>query len=218
VDGLLLFSLNPAEDDVRRISQENIPTVLVETSHPALPYVFIDDVVGAQTAVQHLIDLGHHKIAYISDYLDDPFGIFSRNRYLGYCRAHQVVGLPVRPEYHRQDDHSRENGRRMALDLLSLPDPPTAIFAFSDELALGVLEAARDLNLTVPADLSVIGYDDIELAHFAQLTTIRQHLFESGVQGVELLLDAIDNPETAFVQLELPTELVIRRTTAPPKN
>lgn len=216
VDGLLIFSLNPTEDDIRRISQENIPTVLVETAHSELPYIFLDDVVGAQMAVQHLIDLGHRRIGFISDYLDDPFGIFSRNRYLGYCRAHEATGLPVRPEYHRQDEHTRENGRRMALDLLRLPDPPTAVFAYSDELALGVLEAARDLNLKVPGDLSVIGYDDIELAHFTQLTTIRQHLFASGVQGVELLLDAIDNPATPFVQLQLPTELIIRQTTAPP--
>jgi DNA-binding LacI/PurR family transcriptional regulator len=216
VDGLLLFSLNPTDDDVRRISQENIPTVLVETAHPGLPYVFLDDTSGAQIATQHLIDLGHRRIAFISDYLDDPFGIFSRNRYLGYCQAHQAAGLSVCPEYHQQNDHSRENGRRMALNLLSLPNPPTAIFTFSDELALGVLEAAHDLNLNVPGDLSVIGYDDIELAHYAGLTTIRQHLFESGVQGVELLLDAIDNSETSPTQLQLPTELIIRQTTAPP--
>jgi DNA-binding LacI/PurR family transcriptional regulator len=219
VDGLLLFSLNPSDDDVRRIFQESIPTVLVETAHPELPYIFVNDTAGMQTAVQHLIDLGHRKIGFISDFLDDPFGIFSRNRYAGYCRAHEATGLPVRPEYHRQDEHSRENGRRMALDLLRLPDPPTAISTFSDELALGVLEAARDLNLNVPGDLSVIGYDDIELAHYVQLTTIRQHLFESGVQGVELLLDAIDNSETSLIQLQLPTELVVRQTTAlPPKS
>jgi DNA-binding LacI/PurR family transcriptional regulator len=216
VDGLLIFSLNPTEDDVRRISQENIPTVLVETSHADLPYIFLDDIAGAQTAVQHLIGLGHRKIGFISDYLDDPFGIFSRNRYQGYCQAHHVAGLPVRPEYHRQDEHNRENGGRMALDLLNLPDPPTAIFAFSDELALGILEAVQELNLSIPGDLSIIGYDDIELAHFAGLTTIRQHLYESGVQGVEILLDAIDHPDTALTQLQLPTELVIRRTTAPP--
>jgi DNA-binding LacI/PurR family transcriptional regulator len=217
VDGLLLFSLNPSEDDIRRISQENIPTVLVETCHPELAYVFVDDVIGAQTAVQHLIDLGHRRIGYISDYLDDSFGIFSRNRYLGYCQAHHAAGLPVEPQYHCQDEHSRENGRRMALHLLSLPTPPTAIFAYSDELALGVLEAVHELNLNVPHDLSVIGYDDIELAHFAQLTTIRQHLCESGIQGVELLLDAIDKPDSPLTQLQLSTELVIRRTTAPPK-
>lgn len=216
VDGLLIFSLNPTDDDVRRISQENIPTVLVETAHPGLPYVFLDDVVGAQIAIQYLIELGHRKIAYISDYLDDPFGIFGRNRYAGYCQAHKAAGLPIRPEYHQQNEHSRENGRRMALELLTLPDPPTAIFAYSDELALGVLEGARELKLNVPADLSVIGYDDIELAHFAGLTTIRQHLFESGVQGVELLLDAIDKSETSPTQLQLPTELILRQTTAPP--
>lgn len=217
VDGLLIFSLNPTEGDLRRIFQENMPTVLVETAHPGLSYVFLDDIAGAQTAVQYLIELGHRKIGYISDYLDDPFGIFSRNRYLGYCRAHEAAGIPIRLDYHLYDEHNRENGRRMAVSLLTLPDPPTAIFAYSDELALGVLEAARELNLAVPGDLSVMGYDDIELAHFAQLTTVRQHLFESGVQSVELLLDAIDNPDTSLTQLELPTELVIRQTTAPPK-
>lgn len=217
VDGLLIFSMTLSESDVRRICQEEIPAVLVETSHPALPSIFVDDVAAAYSAVKHLIDLGHRRIGYISDYLDDPFGTFSRNRYVGYQQAHEEAGLPVCPDYLRQDDHSRANGRRMALELLHLPHPPTAIFAYSDEFALGVLDAAGELNLQVPRDLSVVGYDDIELAHFAQLTTVRQHLFDSGVQGVEVLLDAIDNKsETSPIQLQLPTELVIRHTTAPP--
>jgi DNA-binding LacI/PurR family transcriptional regulator len=219
VDGLLIFSLNPTQDDLRRIRQENIPAVLVEAYHPELPHIFLDDVAAARNAVQYLIDLGHQKIAYISDYLDDLFNSgFNRNRYMGYRQALEAAGLPVRPEYHRQGWHSRENGCQMALDLLNLPDPPTAIFAFSDELALGVLEGARDLGLQVPGDLSVVGYDDIELAHFAQLTTVRQNLFESGVQGVELLLDTIENPDATPTQLQLPTKLVIRKTTAPPKG
>lgn len=218
VDGLLIFSMNLSEEDVRRISQEKIPTVLVETAHPVLSSISVDDVAAARTAVEHLISLGHQKIGYISDYLDDPFGAFSRNRYLGYCQAHELAGLPVRPEYLRQNEHSRANGRCMGLELLNLPDRPTAIFAYSDEFALGVLDAARELNLNVPGDLSVIGYDDIELAHFAQLTTMRQHLFQSGVQGVELLLDVIENQDTSPTQLQLPTELVIRQTTAPPQE
>lgn len=97
---------------------------------------------------------------------------------------------------------------------LSLPDPPTAIFTFSDEMALGVLETARDLKLDVPGDLSVVGYDDIEVAQFIQLTTVRQQLFESGVHGIDLLLDAIAQPDGANDNLQLPTELVTRRTTA----
>jgi LacI family transcriptional regulator len=216
VDGLLIFSMTPAEDEVRRTLQENIPAVLVEAAHPDLSYIFLDDVTAAQNAVQHLIELGHQKIAYVGDYMDDPFGIFSRNRYLGYCQAHRAAGLPIESNYLRQEEHSRENGRRMALELLNLPVPPTAIFAYSDELALGILEAARDSNLNIPGDLSVVGYDDIELAHFAQLTTIRQHLYESGIQGIELLLDAIEKPDTPPVQFQIPTELVIRHTTAPP--
>ena len=218
IDGLLIFSINPTEDDVRRFRQGNIPTVLVEAIHPDLPHISIDDVAGAKTAVKYLIELGHRKIAYISDFLEDPFGSnFSRHRYEGYRQALEEAGISFRPEYHRQSWFGREEGRQLTMELLNLADPPTAIFAFSDELALGVLEAARDLNITVPQELSVVGYDDIELANFAQLTTIRQNLFLSGIQGVELLLNAIENPENPPSQLQLPTELIVRYTTAPPK-
>lgn len=216
VDGLLIFSLKPSEEDLHRIHQHNIPIVLVEVSHPGFSHITIDDTVGARMAVQHLIDLGHRKIAYVSDYLDDPFGIyFSRNRYLGYCEALEDADIPIEPTYLREARNGRVGGRKMALELLNLPDPPTAIFAFSDEMALGVLEAARDLGVSVPGDLSVVGYDDIESAHFAQLTTIRQHLYESGVRGVEMLFDAIQHPDSPPTSLQFPTELIVRHTTAP---
>ena len=218
-DGLLIFSITPTHVDLRRIRQQSIPIVLVEASHPDLSHIFIDDVAAARVAVEHLITLGHRKIAYISDYLEDPFGSnFSRNRYKGYCQALEEAGIDVQPEYHRQGWFGREEGRQMAIELLNLDNPPTAIFAFSDELALGVLEAARDLGVDIPGDLSVVGYDDIELANFAQLTTIRQHLFESGVQGVEFLLNTIDKPDAPACHLQLPTELIIRSTTAPPSK
>jgi DNA-binding LacI/PurR family transcriptional regulator len=219
IDGLIIFSLNPTEDDLRRLSTANIPTVLVEAFHPNLHSIFLDDVAASRHAVEYLIALGHRKIGYISDYLDDPFGsLYSRNRYSGYRQALQAAGLPVRPDYHRQVWPGREEGYQMAFDLLNLDDPPTAIFAYSDELALGVLEAARDLKFTVPVDLSVIGYDDIRLAQFAQLTTVRQYLFESGVQGVELLFEVINTPTMPLVHRQLPTELIIRQTTAPPSR
>lgn len=215
VDGLLIFSLKPSEEDLHRIHQHNIPIVLVEVSHPGFSHITIDDTVGARMAVQHLIDLGHRRIAYVSDYLDDPFEIyFSRNRYLGYCEALDDANIPIESAYLREARNGRVGGRKMALELLNLPDPPTAIFAFSDEMALGVLEAARDLGLNVPADLSVVGYDDIELAHFAQLTTVRQHLHESGVRGVEMLFNAIQNPDAPPTCFQFPTELIVRHTTA----
>ena len=191
---------------------------MVEAYHPTLHSLLLDDTTATQNAVQYLIDLGHRKIAYINEPLDDPFGFpFSRNRYRGYCQALEKAGIPLNPNYYREDLYGREEGRKMALDLLSTSDPPTAICTYCDIYALGVLEAARELNLKVPHDLSVVGYDDIELARFAQLTTIRQHLFKSGILGIEMLLDAIHQTDTPTNQLQLSTELIVRRTTAPPK-
>jgi DNA-binding LacI/PurR family transcriptional regulator len=104
----------------------------------------------------------------------------------------------------------------MAKQMLSLAEPPTAIVAASDIQAVGVLEAARELGLRVPEDLSVIGYDDIEIADMMQLSTMRQLLFESGQHGAESLLETLDNPEVRPAQAVLPTELVVRNTTSPP--
>lgn len=222
VDGLLVFSLGLCDDDVQRIEQANLPTVLVETSHPALPHIFVDDTAATRVAVTHLIDLGHRHIVYLSDHREDVFDSgFDRNRYLGYCQALEMAGIPIRPEYYWRGSPDREERRRTLGAQLTAPDAPTALFAFADELALEVLEVARDLNLSIPGDISVVGYDDIETARFAQLTTVRQYLFESGLQGVEILLDAIDSLENSraapsLTQLQLPTQLVVRRTTGPP--
>lgn len=219
IDGLLIFSLAPSNDDLHRIAQGNIPVVLVEGYHPDVYSISLDDVAGSRQAVEHLIKLGHKKIGYIGDYLDDPFGTyFSRNRYKGYCLALESASLPVQPDFQRLGWHDRSEARQMTKELLDLPDPPTAIFAFSDEQALGVIEAARELGLAIPDDLSVVGYDDIRLAHFAQLTTVRQNLFESGIMGVEALLGLIENPTRPPQHIQLSTELVIRHTTAPPPN
>jgi DNA-binding LacI/PurR family transcriptional regulator len=97
-----------------------------------------------------------------------------------------------------------------------LDDPPTAIFTFSDTQAIGILEAAQELGLRVPEELSVIGYDDIEIAEYLHLTTIRQSLFHSGVEGGQILLDAMATNTQHPQEIVLPTELVVRRTTAPP--
>ena len=107
------------------------------------------------------------------------------------------------------------SGVSLASDLLATSDPPSAIVAASDTQAFGALEAARDAGLRVPGDVSVIGYDDIEIAEYLGLTTIRQPLFALGVEGVELLLDSIANPPPAPRRVLLPVELVVRGTTAP---
>jgi len=219
VDGLLIFSLDLTDDNLYQLQQEKIPTVLIETTHPQLSHLYFNDVAAARKAVEYLIDLGHRKIFYINEDLNDPFGSVNRhNRYLGYCQALQAKNLQVYPAYYREGWHRREKGRLVALDILKLPDRPTAIFTFSDELALGVLQAAQELGINVPHELSVMGYDDIELAQFAHLTTVQQHLFETGVQGVEMLFNVIHKKPDLPLQQELPTDLIIRQTTAPLGN
>lgn len=215
VDGLLLISLPPTDEDAERFLEAEVPVVLVDSPHPWLHQVIIDDVEGGRKAAQHLIDLGHRKIAYLSDYLESPFNfVSSRHRFEGYRQALAEADIAYCPEYQVQGEHGRGQARTMAHELLSLPDPPTAIFASSDTQAFGVLEAAQRAGVKVPDDLSVIGYDDIEVAEYLGLTTINQPLFASGVEGAKLLLEAIDKPVSHVKRVLLPTELVVRFTTA----
>ncbi len=217
VDGVLIVSLTPRDGDVKPFKKANVPIVLVDAHHASLArlnQVITDDIAGGRAATQHLIELGHRRIAYLSDCLDEPFNFTSsRDRLAGYQQALQAAGIPFRPDYHVQGEHGRVEARRLAAQLLARPDRPTAIFAASDTQAMGVLEAARDTGLRVPDDLSVIGYDDIEIAEYLGLTTMSQKLYQSGQRGVELLLTTLRDPEAAPVAEVLPAELTVRGTT-----
>jgi len=219
VDGVLIISLSPRNEDIPFLESADVPIVLVDANHPSLTSlnrVIVDDVEGGEKATQHLIDLGHRKIGYISDPLENPFNFTSSKfRYQGYRQALENAGIPFKAEYHRQGEHGHYEAEHLAAELLTLPDRPTAIFAASDTQAMGVLEAARNAGLSVPEDLSVIGYDDIEVAEYLGLTTIRQLLFESGQRGVELLLERLDTPDGEPVCEVHSTELIVRKTTAP---
>ncbi|NCF65505.1 MAG: substrate-binding domain-containing protein [Chloroflexi bacterium] len=219
VDGLLIVSLRPTDSDMEQFLEAAIPSVIVDASHPQLNSIVVDNVQGGRTATQHLIDLGHVKIGYISDFPDNPFNLSPvHDRHLGYLQAIQEVGIPYRPTYYREGSLDSQEACYLAEELLTLPDPPTAIFAYSDMQAIGVLEAARDLGLRVPEDLSVIGYDDIEAAEYLRLTTMRQSLFDSGVKGAKLLLDVMEDLLPQPQEIILPTELVIRSSTAMPSQ
>ena len=217
VDGLIILSLRPTDSDMEQFLLAGVPGVIVDASHPQLNSVIVDNVAGGRLATQHLIDLGHTKIGFISDYPDNPFNISPvQDRHEGYLSALDQAGIPMRPDYYREGTLDSQEARCLALELLSLADPPTAIFAYSDTQAIGVLEAARELEMRVPQDLSVIGFDDIEAAEYMQLTTVRQSLFDSGVTGARLLLDTMAQIPSAPQEILLPTELVIRSSTAEP--
>ena len=217
VDGALIMSFTPRDHDVARFRRSGVPVVLVDAYHPKLHSVHEDSERGGFLATQHLIELGHQRIGFISDTFDDPFNFTSRSysRFEGYRKALKTAGIHFHETWHRQGEHSRLMARHLTLEILQAPDAPTAIFAASDTQAMGVLEAARALKLRVPADLSVIGYDDLEIAEYLGLTTVRQALFESGQKGAELLLAALENPTSKISAVKMPVELVQRKTTAP---
>ena len=218
-DGVIILSLSPRDQDIALIARADVPIVLVDANHPSLTdlnRVVVDDINGGYSATRHLIDLGHRRIGYISDFLENPFNFTSnRDRYIGYQRALMDSEIPIDPDLHRQGEHGRLEAYQMALNLLQITDPPTAVFAASDTQAMGVLQAARELGLSVPEDLSIIGFDDIEVAEYLGLTTIHQELYYSGQRGVELLLRILDDSLDGPVCEILPTELIVRNTTAP---
>jgi LacI family xylobiose transport system transcriptional regulator len=126
--------------------------------------------------------------------------------------------MPIAPEWIRFGDFQRDGGERHASELLRMPDPPTAIFAGNDAQALGVLHAAAALGLTVPDDLSVVGFDDLAIAELAhpRLTTVHQPLREMAEQATRLVLQLLDQPRPEVTRIELATRLVVRDSTARP--
>jgi DNA-binding LacI/PurR family transcriptional regulator len=221
-DGLLVISLPPREEDVSRLSSAAIPVVVIDAHAPTiegLPHVVGDDISGGQAATWHLLELGHRRIAFVGDQFDNPFGFTSsRHRFIGYERALTAVGIRPRSDLVALGAHSRYEARELATRLLAGPERPSAIVAASDTQALGVISAAHEAGLHIPDDLSVVGYDDIEIADYVELTTVRQHLFESGRVGAELLLAEIRARSAAPPSIVLAPEVVVRGTTAPLKE
>jgi DNA-binding LacI/PurR family transcriptional regulator len=215
LDGLLSISLCPPEPELDRLAAAGVPLVLVDHSHDRLPAVHTDDVAGARLATEHLLALGHRRIAFLGDAEADGDGFTSSAaRRGGYQRALAEAGVEADPTLVRRGPHGREAAMALTRELLGLANPPSALFAASDTQAVGALEAAAAAGAQVPGDFSVVGYDDIELARYAGLTTVAQPLEESGARGAELLLAALDGIPAAGQQL--PVELVARETTGPP--
>jgi LacI family transcriptional regulator len=216
-DGLLVVSLPPPAGSLARLAEAGVPVVLLDTRGDGVPAVVTDDVEGGRVATRYLLDLGHERIAFIGDDPDNPFGFTSSgDRERGYVEAMTTGGVEVRREFIRHGPHVRSVARRLTEELLARQKAPTAIFAASDTQALGVLEAVRAAGLKVPRDLSVVGFDDIELSSYAGLTTVQQPLYQSGLKATSLLLEALDTGPLAPVEHELPLELIVRETTGAP--
>ncbi len=220
-DGLLIVSMPPPATDLDRLAAAGVPVVLLDARGHGVPAVVTDDVEGGRIATRHLLGLGHERIAFIGDDPANPFGFTSSaDRERGYRESLAEAGLAERPEDVCHGPHVREVARDLAGRLFDRPAPadrPTAVFAASDVQALGVLEAARARGIAVPDELSVVGFDDIEVSSYAGLTTVRQPLLASGKAAVALLLEALTSEEPPTPEIHhLDLDLVVRSTTAPP--
>jgi LacI family transcriptional regulator len=213
LDGLVIMSLPVGEPEARRLLEHEIPTVLIEYPHPELNSVEIDDVAGGRLAAQYLLKKGHRRIAFLGDTDLPEYAIHPVSRRLvGFRQALGEAGIVTPEPLVRLAPYTQEQTRQVANELLHLPEPPTAIFAATDFQALGVLKAARQLQVRVPEDLAVIGFDDLDWAEYADLTTVRQHLDESGRLAVEILLSHITDPSRPPQHVHIPLSIIERAT------
>lgn len=214
--GLIIATSRLTQERQRRLAEAAMPLVLIDPINrvESLASVGSSNWQGGLTAVQHLLQLGHRRIALIRGYpclVDDA-------RYHGYVAALSEAGVVVDPELVKRADFRFQPAVAAALDLLSRSDRPTGVFAANDLEALGVMEAARRLGLRVPVDLSVVGFDDGVLAATAspQLTTVRQSFAQMGEVAYRILNEQIEGRESEALHVELATTLLVRESTAPP--
>ena len=216
VDGLVVISIAPRDDEVARTQAARVPMVLLDVSHPSVPSIDVDDVGGGRLAARHLIELGHRRIAFLGDTPRLPLGFrSSRNRLAGVRSALADAGLPLPPGRIATGGPDRATAAALTRALMGGADRPTAILCASDTQALGAIEAIRSLGAEVPGDVSIVGYDDIEQAADLGLTTVRQPLEESGRRAVERLLAAINGGDASTDREVLAVKLIIRGTTGP---
>jgi LacI family transcriptional regulator len=215
LDGLIIMSLALEVKDAQRLRENGIETVLIEFFHEDLNSIVIDDMDGGKLAADHLIGKGHRRIAFFGD-IEPPERLEIHPvllRLQGFRKVIREAGLKLPGRYVVQAGYASQNSQRSARALLGAAEPPTAVFAASDIQAIIVIKEANRRGMRIPDDLAVIGFDDIDLAEYMDLTTIRQELDESGKLATEILLSKRLDPDRPPQHLELPLTLIARRTT-----
>jgi LacI family transcriptional regulator len=203
--------------DLKVLSRAHVPIVVIDglnMPHARVTSVGSTNFAGGVDATEHLISLGHRRIAYLAG---PESAACNQARMHGYRGAMHAAGIPVIEEFVRSEPQFYYGGVAGATWLLDRPEPPTAIFAFSDEMALGVLEAARTRGLRVPEDLSVVGFDDTQVSRLSapRLTTVRQPLRQMGAVALRSAAQLGSGATLDYSHVELATELIIRGSTAP---
>jgi len=216
VDGIIFSGVSLTEEHKEFFSNFEIPTVVVGQQFKELnfPSVTIDNFQAAFDMTQYLIDLGHKKIAMIRGPMYDQQA--GKERVLGYKTALRENNLEIKDDYINQGDFTIESGYQAMVEIFENEDKPTAVFAASDKMAIGALNYCLDKGLKVPEDISIAGFDDMELATAIrpELTTIHQDQVQKGIKTAELLLEMMEKEKKEVYNIQLPYSLIKRQSTS----
>ncbi len=219
-DGSLFVLPAESSEELESLGRKGYRFVVVDSPvrlSESIPQVSATHWAGASAAMEHLLSLGHRRIGAIAG---PPRWGASDDRLAGYHSALVAAGLPIDPALTARGDFTVEGGYRAAVRVLSLPALPTAVFAFNDNMALGFLRAARERGIAVPADISLVGFDNVEFAAHTTppLTTVHQPLMDLGRAGADLLFRLPSGRAADAPRIQLATRLVVRASTAPPRD
>jgi DNA-binding LacI/PurR family transcriptional regulator len=211
LDGLVIMSLPVDDVYVDHLLKHDIPTVLIEFPNKKINSVEIDDVAGGRMVAEYLVAKGHRRIAFIGDtdlpeYAIHPVSL----RLVGFRKGLEEADIVLKDEFVRLAPYTMEQTRQAAIELLNTSNPPTAVFAATDFQALSMIQVAHQLGVRIPDELAVIGFDDLDMAEFADLTTVRQHLDESGRLAIEILLAHIEDNSRPVQHIKLPLTIIER--------
>ncbi|WP_017581943.1 LacI family DNA-binding transcriptional regulator [Nocardiopsis valliformis] len=216
VDGVAVLSMPLSEEQAATLSGLGVPLGLVGAEVDGFACVRIDDVAGATSAMRHLVMLGHRDIAHICGGGPVAHSFTTpRDRSRAYREVLHEAGIGYRPELEAVGDYTVAGGERAMSTLLSGATRPTAVFAQSDEMAFGALQAIRRSGLRVPDDISLVGFDNHELADVLELTTVEQPVAEQGNLIAQILVDLLESGGEPPPTMTLPTRLVVRGSTRP---
>jgi LacI family transcriptional regulator len=218
-DGAVLVLPEQSSEELLAVIADDYPLVVVDPRAPLdarIPSVAAANAAGAEQAVQHLLELGHRRIAAITG---PPGWVATEERRRAYRGALVAAGIPIEPALELEADFDFDPGAQAAAVLLELDPPPTAIFAFSDMIAIGAMRTARSRGIRIPDELSIVGFDDSVYAPVVDpaLTTVRQPLAEMGATAVDLLVRLMRQETVDALHLEPFTRLVVRETTTIPR-
>lgn len=215
VDGLVIVDVPMSDDHLQRMAEAHVPIVTVGMRTTAFSSLTVDNLRGARLATEHLVGLGHERIGLVGGHQPEPFDfVVPHERRAGFDQAMQERGLAINPAWVADAELTAAGGAAAMTAILHADERPTGVVAMSDEMAVGAIQVAADVGLRVPEDLSVVGFDDHELAEHLGLTTIRQDVAGQGRAAAGWILEAMVGRTDPHHEV-IPTRLVVRRTTAP---